>query len=121
MGQQRGIGAEADALVEASRVLVGRGQQSTLNALQERRTHRFTGEDGGDTPAAEWLERRDAGDLGEPIERGHEGPGSNGLPIQAGEKGPVVSPGNVGVPGSARVHADGRTGTGITHGERQCC
>jgi hypothetical protein len=27
----------------------------------------------------------------------------------------------VGVPGAARVHADGRTGTGITHGEGQCC
>src|ERR687888_2004573 len=77
VGQQRGIGAEADALVELPRVLVGRGQQSHLNALQERRTHRFTGEDGGDTPAAEWLERRDAGDLGEPIERGPEGPDSN--------------------------------------------
>jgi hypothetical protein len=62
-------------------VLVGRGQQSNLNALQERRTHRFTGEDGGDTPVAEQVAFR--------------------------------SKGNVAVPGAARVHADGRTGTGM--------
>src|SRR5437763_16406980 len=41
--------------------------------------HRFAGEDGGDTPAAEQVA--------------------------------FLSTGNVGVPGAARVHADGRAGT----------
>src|SRR5207247_3092613 len=89
VGQHRGIGAEADALVNTPRAFVGRGEQSNLNALQERRAHGLTCEYGCDTPTTERLERRDARDLGEPIERRREGPGADRLPAQAGEKGPT--------------------------------